>query len=102
MANAIYVDEKDSIENELLLERKRNLKDIIRYTKWNAEMVKRLGIEWFDIVGKWNESHWKGVYEAMKNPRIREATLRAIEAIDRAKIERLKRTGNEDLWFYDD
>lgn len=30
-------------------DRRRNLEDIIRYARWNAEMVKKMGREWFKI-----------------------------------------------------
>ncbi len=38
---------------ELEKEKKRNLEDIIRHAKWEAEMVKKLGPKWFEQRDKW-------------------------------------------------
>ncbi|NPA96435.1 MAG: hypothetical protein GXO32_02390 [Crenarchaeota archaeon] len=96
MAEAL---DRAEIEEEIRIERRKNLEDIIRWARWNAEMVLRHGLDWSS---KWVEESWRATMEALKNPEVRRAAIEAIKAIDRAKIERLRRTGDHDLWFYDD
>ncbi len=65
-------------------ERERNLEDIIREAKWNALMVKRLGMKWFEIRDKWLNQAFQRDREAWRDPRIREALIKAILSRDKA------------------
>ncbi len=66
-------------------ERRRNLEDIIRHAWWEAEMVKKLGMKWFEIRDKWLIEAWEADKEMWKDPKIREALIRAVLAKDKLK-----------------
>jgi len=69
-----------SLLEEAEEERRRNLEDIIRHARWEAEMVRRLGAKWFEIRDKWLIEAWEADREIWKNPRIRKALIKAILA----------------------
>ncbi len=74
-----------SLLEEVEEERRRNLEDIIRHARWEAEMVKRLGMKWFEIRDKWLIEAWEADKEIWKNPEIRKALIRAVLAKDKLK-----------------
>ncbi|MCD6488243.1 MAG: hypothetical protein J7K21_03355 [Desulfurococcales archaeon] len=59
-------------------EHEKNLKEIIRQAVWNAEMVRKLGKKWFEIRDKWLEEAFKRDRELWRDPKIREALVKAI------------------------
>ncbi len=59
-------------------ERKKNLEDTIKWARWNAEMVKRLGRKWFEIRDKWLQEAFEKDKQTWKNPKTREALIKAI------------------------
>ncbi len=67
----------------------RNLEDIIRHVRWEAEMVKRLGMKWFEMRDKWLLKAWEADKEMWRDPKIRKALIRAILAKDRVKHRHL-------------
>lgn len=73
---------------EVREERRRNLEDIIRHARWEAEMVRRLGSKWFEIRDKWLIEAYKADREMWKDPRVKEALIRAILAKDEARRKR--------------
>ncbi|NHV06178.1 MAG: hypothetical protein HA495_02435 [Thaumarchaeota archaeon] len=57
--------------------RKQNLEDIIRHAKWEAEMVKRQGKEWFKKRDEWlNQAHKVDTELIRKNPEVRKALMK--------------------------
>ena len=74
-----------SLLEEVEEERKRNLEDIIRHARWEAEMVKKLGAKWFEMRDKWLLEAWETDKEMWKDPKIRGALIRAILAKDKLK-----------------
>lgn len=73
----------DSLVEKLREERRRNLEDVIRHARWEAEMAKKLGIKWFEQRDKWLIEAWKADREMWREPRVREALIKAILAKDR-------------------
>ncbi|MEL9941090.1 MAG: hypothetical protein QW348_08920 [Ignisphaera sp.] len=73
----------NSLVEELREERRRNLEDVIRNARWEAEMVRKLGIKWFEQRDKWLIEAWKADREMWKDPRVREALIKTILAKDR-------------------
>lgn len=49
----------NSLVEELREEHRRNLEDVIRNARWEAEMVRKLGIKWFEQRDKWLIEAWK-------------------------------------------
>jgi len=80
-----------SILEEIEETRRKNLASIIEHAKWEAEMVRRLGAEWFEARDRWLRETFEAVKEMWRDPRIREAEIKAILAKDRAKHMRLKK-----------
>ncbi len=79
----------DGLLKEVREERRRNLEDIIRHAKWEAEMVRKLGKKWFEIRDKWLQEALEADMELWRrNPKIREALIKVIEAKDRVKRSR--------------
>lgn len=57
--------------------RKQNLEDIIRHAKWEAEMVKKQGKEWFKRRDEWlNQTHKSDMEFIRKNPEVRKALMK--------------------------
>ncbi len=75
----------ESLLEEVEEERRRNLEDVIRHARWEAEMVKRLGMKWFEIRDKWLIEAWEADKEMWKDPKIRKALIRAVLAKDKLK-----------------
>ena len=69
-------------------ERRRNLEDITRHARWEAEMVKKKGAKWFEARDEWLIEAWKADREMWRDPKIREALIESILLRDR--IERPK------------
>jgi len=82
----------DSLTGEVEEERRRNLRDIIRHARWEAEMVKKLGLEWFEMRDKWLIEAWEADREMWEDPRIREALVKAILARDKQRARRDRRS----------
>ena len=59
-------------------ERRRNLEDLIRQARWEADMVKKLGPKWFEMRDEWLYRALEADREAWKNPEVREALIKAI------------------------
>ena len=59
------LDRMRSIEEE----RKKNLEDVIRQARWNAMMVKKLGIKWFEIRDKWLQESFEKTKKCGKTQR---------------------------------
>ncbi len=74
-----------SLLEEVEEERRRNLEDIVRHARWEAETVKRLGMKWFEIRDRWLLEAWEADKEMWKNPKIREALIKAVLAKDKLK-----------------
>ncbi len=77
----------DTQLNEVEQERRRNLEDVIRHARWEAEMVKRMGMKWFEIRDKWLIQSYEVDKEMWKDPKVREALIKAILARDRLGVE---------------
>jgi len=80
--------DNDSFLAEVEEERKKNLKDIIRHAKWEAEMVKRVGIEWFRIRDEWLIQTYEADKKMWENPAVREALIKAILLKDKIRAKR--------------
>jgi len=63
-----------SIEDD----RERNIEDIIRQAKWNAEMVKKMGTKWFEIRDRWLQEAFEKDREMWKDQKIRKALIKAV------------------------
>ena len=66
------------LRRELEEEKKRNLEDIIRHARWEAEMVKKLGSKWFEARDKWLWEALEADKEMWKDPKVRRALLKTI------------------------
>ncbi len=66
------------LKRELEEEKKRNLEDIIRHAKWEAEMVKKLGSKWFEARDKWLWEALEADKEMWRDPKVRRALLKTI------------------------
>ncbi|AFZ70396.1 hypothetical protein Calag_0643 [Caldisphaera lagunensis DSM 15908] len=65
---------------ELEDEKSRNLEEIIHHARWEAEMVRRLGVKWFEIRDKWLWESLEADLEFWrKNPRVRKALLETLK-----------------------
>jgi len=80
-----------SLREEVEDERRKNLLSTIIYARWEAEMVKTLGEDWFEMRDKWLIEAFEKVKEMWRDPKIREAEIKAIISKDRAKQTQLKR-----------
>jgi len=80
-----------SIREEVEEARRKNLVSIIEHARWEAEMVRRLGAEWFEARDRWLREAFEAVKEMWRDPKIREAEMKAILAKDRVKHIRLKK-----------
>ena len=72
----------ESLLEEIREERRRNLEDIIRHARWEAEMVKKLGVKWFEMRDKWLVEAWEADRKLWEDPKVREALIKAILARD--------------------
>jgi len=79
-----------SLREEIEEERRRNLEDVVRHARWEAEMVKKLGDRWFEVRDRWLIDAFERDREMWRDPRVREALIKAILAKDRVK--QLRRT----------
>jgi len=77
-----------NIRREIDDERKRNLEDIIRYARWEAEMAKKLGVKWFELRDKWLWESFEADRERWRDPRVREALIKMIMVVDELKRRR--------------
>jgi len=84
-----------NILEEIEETRKKNLVSIIEHARWEAEMVRELGVKWFEMRDKWLIEAFERVREMWRDPKIREAEIKAILAKDRVKYMRLKETEKE-------
>ncbi|PUA31637.1 MAG: hypothetical protein B7O98_09060 [Zestosphaera tikiterensis] len=84
----MYKAMDQSLHEEIEVERKKNLEDIIHYAKWEAETVKKLGRKWFDIRDRWLWESFKADKEMWRNPKVREALIKTITFIDKLKRKR--------------
>ena len=73
------------VDRELELERLRNREDAVRHARWEAWMVRRLGEKWFEARDKWLSEALEADREMWKDPRVREALIKAILAKDKMR-----------------
>ena len=67
-----------TLMRELKEEKRRNLEDIIRHARWEAEMVRKLGSKWFGIRDKWLIEAYEADRKMWRDPKIREALIKTI------------------------
>jgi len=84
-----------NILEEIEETRKKNLISIIEYARWEAEMVRGLGVKWFEMRDRWLIEAFERVREMWRDPKIRKAEIKAILAKDSVKYMRLKRMEKE-------
>jgi len=75
----------ESILEEVEETRRKNLASIIEHAKWEAEMVRRLGVKWFEMRDKWLIEAFEAAKEMWRDPKIREAEIKAVLAKDKLK-----------------
>jgi len=73
---------------ELGEEEKRNREDIVRCARWEAEMVKKLGAEWFKTRDEWFWRTFEADAAMHRNSEVREALIRALMRVDELKRRR--------------
>ncbi len=66
----------------------RTLENVIRHARWEDKMVKRMGMKWFEIRDVWLIQSYEVDEEMWKDPKVREALIKAILARDRLGVER--------------
>ena len=72
-----------TLADELREERHRNLEDTIRHARWEAEIARRLGRKWFEMRDNWLIQAYEADREMWKDPKVREALIKAILARNR-------------------
>ena len=77
-------------EKELEADRRRNLEDVIKHARWEAEAARRLGRRWFELRDEWLIKAHEADKEMWEDARVREALVKAILAKD--KMLRASRT----------
>lgn len=77
-----------TVQAEILGERRRNLEDLIRHARWEAEMVKKMGKKWFKVRDEWLIRSYEADKAMLKDPVIREALIKAIKLVDTRKLRR--------------
>jgi len=82
----------ESIREEVEEARRKNLVSIVEHAKWEAEMVRRLGVKWFEARDRWLLKAFEAAKEMWRDPKIREAEIKAVLAKDMLKYMRLKKT----------
>jgi len=55
--------------------RRKNLVSIIEHAELETEMVRRLGVEWFEARDRWLIEAFEVVREMWKDPKIREVEI---------------------------
>ncbi len=73
-------------------DRRRNLEDIIRHARWEAEMVKKLGRRWFEARDRWLIQAHETDKEMLRYPKIREALVKSMLAKDKMLRGSLRRS----------
>ncbi|MCE4604249.1 MAG: hypothetical protein F7B20_04700 [Aeropyrum sp.] len=76
---------RNRLLRQLRDERRRNMEDVMRQARWEAEMVRKLGKRWFEIRDRWLLEAWRADREMWRIPAVREALVRAIMARDRLR-----------------
>ncbi len=79
-----------AVRAEIEGERRRNLEDLVRHARWEAEMVKKMGEEWFRVRDEWLIRSYEADKAMWKDPVIREALMKAIRAVDSRKLRTKK------------
>ena len=74
-----------TMTRELAEERRRNREDVIRHARWEAVMARRLGRRWFEVRDKWLIEAFEADRELWKDPKVRQALLKAILAMDKKR-----------------
>jgi len=77
-------------EKELKADRRRNLGDVIKHARWEAEANRRLGRKWFELRDEWLIKAHEADKEMWKDARVREALVKAILTKD--EVLRASRT----------
>jgi len=49
--------------------RRKNLASIVEHARWEAEMVRKLGVKWFEMGDKWLMEAFERTREAWKTQR---------------------------------
>ncbi len=78
-----------TVRAEIEGERRRNLEDLVRHARWEAEMVKKMGKEWFRIRDEWLTRSYEADKAMWKDHVIREALIKAIRAVDSRKLRKV-------------
>lgn len=74
-----------SLRAEVEKERKRNREDVIRHARWEAEMVRKMGKEWFRIRDEWLIKSYEADKKMWEDPVVREALIKAVLVRDQRK-----------------
>ena len=69
--------------DEVEADRRRNLEDIIRHARWEAERAKRLGRRWCEVRDRWLIQAHETDKEMLRHPKIREALVKSMIAKDK-------------------
>ena len=83
----------EGLEEELRRERRRNLEDIMRHARWEAEKVKKMGPAWFEQRDRWLQEALKADRERWRDPAVRRALINTIELLDKRRRGREARLG---------
>jgi len=79
-----------ALKEEIEEARRRNIVDVIRHARWEAEMVKKMGDKWFEARDEWLRKALEADLELLeKSPQIKRALIKALETRD--KIQQRKR-----------
>ena len=71
------------MRREMEEERKRNLRDIIAHSRWEARMARKLGERWLDTVAMWSLEGWEADISLLKkNPQLLKTLLETIRKRD--------------------
>ena len=65
----------NDLVRELEEERSRNPEDVMRQAGWEAEMVRRKGVRWFEQRDAWLLRAWEADRELWRDPRVGEALV---------------------------
>ncbi len=80
--------ESSSLAAEIEAEKRRNLRDTIRHARWEAEMVKKLGMKWFRIRDEWLVKSYEADKKMWENPVVREALIKAVLLKDKVRTRK--------------
>ena len=64
-------------------EKRRMLEEEIRHARWEARMVKKYGRKWFEWRDSWLWRALEADMQMWRDPRVREALIRALLARER-------------------